>query len=228
MTSSPRTFSEVLPETYTAVAAGGIAASQAALPAVLRSFHRELLTEFLHTGVAPDEDWLAVTAVGLDLDADAALAALAAADLVHRDAGSGRIQVAYPLSGRTTAHVVHPAGLPPVHAMCAVDALGVLTMSGRDGTILSTDPTTGEAIQVQRTGSAWQSLPENAVVLLATEDGCGGAIAVACGLANFHSDSERAEFSLTERPGVSGRVLSLAEAVGIAENEFGPLLAGDA
>lgn len=226
MSSSPRTFSEVLPATFTAVAAGGIAASQAALPTTLRSFHRALLTRFLHTGGAPEQDWLARTAADLGLDAEAALADLASADLVHGDEGHEPVQVAYPLSGRRTAHVVHAAGLPPVHAMCAVDALGVLTMSGRDGTVISTDPTTGEAIQVQRSGSSWRSLPDAVVVLLGSEEGRGGSIAVACVLANFHADAERAEFFLAERAGVSGRVLSLGEAVRIAENEFGPLLTG--
>lgn len=227
MTSSPRTFSEVLPDTFTAVARGGIAASQASLPAGLRSFHRRLLTEFLHTGAAPERDWLSEAAAGLGLDADAAMTALASADLVHRD-DSGGLQVAYPLSGRRTVHVVHAAGLPPAHAMCAVDALGVLTMSGRDGIVISTDPATGEAIQVERAGTTWRSLPDTAVVVLGSEDGCTGAIAVACVLANFHSDAERAEFYLAERAGVSGRVLTLEEAVLIAGNEFGPLLGRDA
>ena len=226
MSASPRFFADVLPDTLTAVANGGIAASQAALPPVLRSFHRRLLAEFLHTGAVPEQGWLGRTAAALDLDLEAALGRLGSADLVHRNASSGRVEVAYPLSGRGTAHTVHAAGLPPVSAMCAVDALGVLTMSGRDGTILSTDPTTGEAVQVERTGPDWRALPEAAVVLLGSEDGCGGAIAVACVLANFHSDAERAEFFLAERAGVSGRVLSLAEAVRVAENEFGPLLAG--
>jgi hypothetical protein len=227
MTSSPRTFSEVLPDSFTAVARGGIAASQAALPADLRAFHRRLLARFLHTGVAPGREWLTSAAAGAGLDADGALDELAAADLVHRDVGTGALQVAYPLSGRRTAHVVHPYGFPPVHAMCAVDALGVLTMSGRDGAILSTDPATGEAIQVERTGGTWRALPDTTVVLLGSEDGCGGAIAVACVLANFHSDAERAEYHLAERAGVSGRVLPLADAVRIAENEFGPLLGDD-
>jgi alkylmercury lyase len=142
---------------------------------------------------------------------------------VHRD-GAGRVETAYPLSGRRTAHVVHAAGLPPVNAMCAVDALGVLTMSGRDGVVISTDPTTGEAVQVERAGSDWQSLPDSLVVVLGAEDGCSGAIAVACLLANFHADAERAEVYLAERPGVSGRVLPLPDAIRIAENEFGPLL----
>jgi Alkylmercury lyase len=222
MTTTPQTFAEVLPDSFTAVAAGGIAASQAALPAKLREFHRRLLTEFLHTGAPPRPERLAELADGLETEP--ALAALATADLVHRD-DAGRIETAYPLSGRRTAHVVHAAGLPPINAMCAVDALGVLTMSGRDGVIVSTDPTTGEAVQVERTGSTWRSLPDSLVVVLGAEDGCSGAIAVACVLANFHSDAERAEVYLAERPDVSGRVLSLPTAIRIAENEFGPLLA---
>jgi alkylmercury lyase len=223
MTTAPQTFAEVLPDSFTAVAAGGIAASQAALPAELREFHRRLLTEFLHAGEPPRPDRLAALAADLGLETEPALAALATADLVHRD-GAGRVETAYPLSGRRTAHVVHAAGLPPVNAMCAVDALGVLTMSGRDGVVISTDPTTGEAVQVERAGSDWQSLPDSLVVVLGAEDGCSGAIAVACLLANFHADAERAEVYLAERPGVSGRVLPLPDAIRIAENEFGPLL----
>jgi hypothetical protein len=46
---------------------------------------------------------------------------LEAADAIH--VSNGVMTVAYPFSGTPTPHRVELDGLPPVHAMCAVDAL---------------------------------------------------------------------------------------------------------
>ena len=58
-------------------------------------------------------------------------------------APDGQIEVAYPFSRRSTGHTVHLTGHLPVAAMCAIDALGIPLMTGADGVIDSTDPTTG-------------------------------------------------------------------------------------
>jgi mercuric reductase len=50
------------------------------------------------------------------------------------------VTVAYPFSGAPTRQQVELDGFPAVHAMCAIDALGIPVMAGRDGRITATDP----------------------------------------------------------------------------------------
>ena len=52
---------------------------------------------------------------------------LARDDLVHTDR-DGEITVAYPFSGRPTGYLVRFEGGHEVHAMCAIDALGIAPM----------------------------------------------------------------------------------------------------
>lgn len=61
------------------------------------------------------------------LDADSALDVFAREDLLNRDR-DGEIAVAYPFSGRPTAHVVRFPSGREVYAMCAIDALGIAAM----------------------------------------------------------------------------------------------------
>ena len=98
---------------------------QATLPGPLQAFHRALLGAFLTEAGPPDLAAVGRLAAGRQLDPQAALAALAAADLVHADPATGRVRVAYPFSGPPTPHRVELAEGPPVYAMCALDALGI-------------------------------------------------------------------------------------------------------
>jgi hypothetical protein len=103
---------------------GGVNGRQAALPSALKTLHRRLLSAFLTEPGVSDPAVVAGLAAKLGLEPREALAALAAADLVHTDPATGRISVAYPFSGRPTSHRVGLAGGPTVSAMCALDALG--------------------------------------------------------------------------------------------------------
>jgi alkylmercury lyase len=109
---------------------GGIAGRQACLPAPLRELHRAVLRRFLETGSAPTRRWVRQAALEAGLDASA-VDELAAADVVHLS--NGVVAVAYPFSGFPTPHRVELEGLPAVYAMCAIDALGLPVMAGRDG-----------------------------------------------------------------------------------------------
>lgn len=76
----------------------------------------------------------------LGLDAERALESLAREDLVRRGS-DGEIAVAYPFSGRPTAHRVRFPGGHEVDAMCAIDALGIAPMFGEpEPAVLSVDP----------------------------------------------------------------------------------------
>src|SRR5258708_17334568 len=140
---------------------GSIAGRQARLTAPLRDLHRAVLRRFLETGAAPTARWVRQTALDTGLDASAA-DELDAADAIHLS--NGIVAVAYPFSGIPTPHRVQLDGLPPVYAMCAIDALGLPAMAGRDGQITSADPRDGTPIVVTVRNGTWTWTPPPAVV----------------------------------------------------------------
>jgi hypothetical protein len=72
----------------------------------------------------------------------AGLRRLAAADVLAFTA-DGQIRAAYPFSAAPTAIQVSWPGGPQVHAMCAIDALGMSAMLGCPVTITAAEPGTG-------------------------------------------------------------------------------------
>jgi hypothetical protein len=181
-----------------------------------RTVHNAVLRAFATTGRAPDPATLA-TPAGHDLSV--LLSELHARDVVRLDEHGG-IRAAYPFSGRPTAHRVAIAGGPTVWAMCT-DALGMAGMLGADVTITSTDPDSGEPIQVNVRGgqATWQ--PETAVVVDGADTSVGGsccppghgeessvaAVDRCCGVMNFFTSPASAHTWLARHPQVSGAVL---------------------
>jgi hypothetical protein len=205
---------------------GSVQERQAGLPEPLRAFHRHLLAAFLAAGGPPEPATVADMAAELGLDRNRALGALAAADLVHRDAASGTISVAYPFSGRPTSHQVELAGGPTVSAMCALDALGIPQMGRRDARIRSIDPVSGQPITIQTHHGPWQWQPATTVVLVATAAGgvCGAVADCCCPHINFHTDPQHARVYFQAHPGMTGELLDQADAVATARRIFGGLL----
>jgi hypothetical protein len=205
----------------------GVAGGQAVLPNPLRMFHQCVLGTFV-TGTGPlDAAGVDGLAAELGLDPRAALAALAAADLVHTDPATGTIAVAYPFSGRPTPCRVDLAGGPAVFAMCAVDALGIPQMLGRDGRISSVDPTSGQPITVEVHAGAWRFQPATTVLLVgrtAAGDACDTAAEWCCPYINFHTDPQAADTYLRAHPGMTATLFGQAEAVQAAGQAFGGLL----
>jgi len=205
----------------------GVAGRQAILPDPLRVFHQRLLGAFLTGTGPPAAPVVADLAAELRLDPPAVLAALAAADLVHTDPATGTIAVAYPFSGRPTPYRVELAGGPAVFAMCAVDALGIPQMLGRDGQISSVDPTTGQPITVEVHAGAWRFQPATTVLLsgrTAAGDACDTAADWCCPYINFHTDPQAAETYLRAHPGITATLFGQAAAVQAAGQAFGGLL----
>lgn len=199
----------------------GVVARQAGLPAAARELHRSVLRAFLVTGQAPHRDDVPVGGSGRD----EVFRALSDVDLLHLDA-DGRIAVAYPFSGRPTGHTVQLDGGPVLHAMCAIDALGIPLMTGRDGAIVSADPGDGHPIRVERRGETWRWMPEGTAVLLA-QSGRGAAADCLCPTITFHTSRDRAEDHMRGRPELTGVVLDQAQALDDAARSFGPLLAAE-
>ncbi|HLX47226.1 MAG TPA: alkylmercury lyase family protein [Streptosporangiaceae bacterium] len=196
---------------------------QLELSPVLRKFHRAILNLFLSTGRPPGHNELRAPAAELGLDAGEAMRELARVDLVHADAG-GRITVAYPFSGDDRGIHVQQADGPGVWAMCAIDALGIPQMSGRDVVITATDPASHEPVTVEsRDGQlTWQ--PRSAVVLVANNGHSGTSAECLCPLITFHTTEQNALDHLAAQPGVTGQVVSQAKAYELAGATFGSLL----
>jgi hypothetical protein len=202
---------------------------QATLPGPLQAFHRALLGAFLTEAGPPDLAAVGRLAAERQLDPQAALAALAAADLVHADPATGRVRVAYPFSGPPTPHRVELAEGPPVYAMCALDALGIPQMTRRNGRISSADPTSGQPITVTVDDQGWQWQPTTTttVVLAGTTtmgDACGSVADCCCPYINVHANPHDADAYRQAHPAMAAELLSQAAAVEAARRIFGGLL----
>ena len=111
-----------------------------------RELHSWILRHFSRAG-RPRRDEVALAAQTIGADLDRTLETLAREDLVHLGP-DGEIAVAYPFSGRPTAHRVRFRNGSEASAMCAIDALGIAPMLGEPVTVRSRDPGTGEEIAV--------------------------------------------------------------------------------
>jgi Alkylmercury lyase len=192
-----------------------------------RNFYGWILRGFA-AGRIPDAAAARETAARLGLDPGDAFEKLAREDLVHRDASTGEIVVAYPFSGRHTAHRVRIGRRNEVDAMCAIDALGIPFMLGEASEVVSDDPLTGEEIRIwvdPGGGVRWE--PERAAVFAGSDRCEGPASAVCCAFVNFFASRENAQRYLRETPGLGGEVLSIPEAVEAGRIVFGGLLSAD-
>lgn len=199
-------------------------ARRAQLSRAERELYFWILRRFASAG-RPSSVELPAAAEQLGLEADGALETLAREDLVHRGA-SGEIAVAYPFSGRPTAHRVRFPSGHEVDVMCAIDALGIAPMFGQPIEIDSRDPVSGEEIRAQvAPGGAAEWSPESAVVVagaIRTED--GDACCGCCPVLNFFASPATAERWLADHPEVRGAVISMDEAAAAGRAVFGDVL----
>jgi hypothetical protein len=190
-----------------------------------RELYFWILRRFATTG-RPGRSELGEAAAERGLDIDALLTVFASEDLVHtgRD---GEIAVAYPFSGRPTAHRVRFRSGNEVDAMCAIDALGIAPMFDESIEIASQDPIGGEPIRIRAEpdgATGWQ--PPSAVVVAGVSGRDGTACAGCCQVLNFFVSTENAERWLAEHPDVVGEVISVAEAAAAGRAVFGDVLEG--
>jgi hypothetical protein len=196
----------------------------AALTPQARRVHRVVLAAFAETGRAPVRDVLERLAASSGADAAAVLAELADRDVIAFDA-RGEIRVAYPFSPVPTPIQVRWAGGPVTYAMCAIDALGISAMLGRPVTITAAEPGTGRLITVEADGDRARWKPTRAVVFAGgTGDDCRPSVDRTCGYINFFTSARAARKWADNNPGISGRVLRQADALGQGVAEFGAFL----
>jgi hypothetical protein len=201
-------------------------ARRARLTDAERELYFWILRRFASDG-RPGSGVVRAAAEQLGLEGEHALATLAREDLVHRGA-DGAIAVAYPFSGRPTAHRVRFPNGHEVDAMCAIDALGIAPMFGQPIEIESRDPVSREAITVRvAPDGATEWSPEAAIVVTGAirdqADTCSGC----CPVLNFFASPANAERWLSEHQEVRGTVISLHEAAAAGRAVFGDVLTPD-
>jgi hypothetical protein len=203
-----------------------------------RAVQQRVLRAFAESGQPPTRADLDDAAT--PFTADNVLAALHAADFLRLRA-DGVIGAAYPFSAVPTPHVVEIEDGPRVFAMCAIDALGMAAMLGRNVTIHSAEPGTGAPISVRvRAGkerAVWE--PATAVVFAGQRSDCGPrtqpepsaktavpsiAADVCCGSINFFTTKASAKRWAHAHPEIIGQVLSRKDALRTGVRIFGPLL----
>jgi NAD-dependent dihydropyrimidine dehydrogenase PreA subunit len=146
---------------------------------------------------------------------------------------NGVVAVAYPFSGTPTPHRVQLDGLPAAFAaaMCAIDAVGLPAMTGRDGRITSADPADGTPVEVTVRDGTWSWTPPGTVVVAARSAGCGtdcGSFEVMCPHTVFHASRSSARAWLASRGGLDAEILDQEAAIECGRLNFGTLLTGPA
>ncbi|WP_411144819.1 organomercurial lyase [Streptomyces sp. x-80] len=190
----------------------------------LRAVHQAVVRHFAATGTAPEPGVLEPVAATAGRTAVEVLDELAREDFLTLDA-HGRIAAAYPFSAAPTRHRVRITGGAEVWSMCAIDALGIPAMLGRDAVISSTDPVTGDPVTVTAGDGTPVWEPAEAVVFVGQRPGGGPAAAVCCDALNFFTGETTARAWAAEHPEVPGHIVGRARAEEIAAGTFGPLLA---
>ena len=183
---------------------------------------RAVLEHYARHGVMPSRGELAEAVA----DVDSGLAELERRDLMVLD-GEGAITGVYPFSAQPTGHRVRLDG-QGLNAMCAIDALGVGAMYGRDVTVDSACRGCGGTIHVETAAAGTElasAAPAEAVVWVGRDyaDGCAATslcTTIAMWCCQEHLDGWRAD-----NPGVEGYRLSLSEALEVGVALFADRLA---
>lgn len=182
----------------------------------------------LYVDLARPPDLVEIAAsTGIDTDTAAGLLdVLRSRDLIGLDPHGGGIQLAYPFTQAATGHSVELKGRA-LHALCAIDALGVGAMYKTDATISSSCRQCGSMIRVKvaHEGRRLEDVfPAKAVVWydFAYE---GSAAASCCPAITFFCSGEHLEGwrhdQKTQRVGID---LTMAEALEVGRAVFGPVL----
>jgi hypothetical protein len=199
------------------------AGKRAGLAAGPHAVYQAVLRGFAVIGRPPGPAELEQTARRHGITAGQALATLAAADVLGLDT-EGQIRMAYPFSASPTPHLVAIDGGPRVHAMCAIDALGIPAMLRADAVITSSDPLTSEPVTVTVRGPSASWDPPGTVVFNGYTQCDGPAEQVTCGYLNFFATAASASQWASQHPEVTGRVIDHARAQALGAQTFGSLL----
>jgi alkylmercury lyase-like protein len=196
------------------------AARQARLHDSERELYFWILRRFATHG-RPTGAEMVAAGESLGLDAQEAVETLAREDLVHLGE-DGEVAVAYPFSGRPTAHKVRFENGHQAHAMCAIDALGIAAMFDQPIEIISTDPLAGDDVRAQLTAQGegtWE--PASAVVVAGVSERSDDSFRGCCPVLNFFASSKNGERWLEQHSSVRGQVVAMPEAIAAGRAVFG-------
>jgi mercuric reductase len=210
---------------------------QQALAPPLRMVHRAVLRSLAETGKPPRQAEIAAM-LGSRQSAIHALATLEKNDLVilnapvtldektHQLIAPEGIEVlgAYPMTTEKTPHKVEING-HSVNAMCAVDALAMSLMFGRETRIESRCHVTGTPIRIHQRGrEITEANPSPEIrVGIRWQSACASAAHTLCTEMVFLKDAETAA-SWRETNPASVELFTLPEAIELGEAFFVPLL----
>lgn len=191
------------------------------------SIWRAVLESFVKVGRPPTITELSETATRPTEEVSVLLESLQRRDLVVFEPKTSLIAGAYPLTARPTEHRVH-LGSHVVHAMCAIDALGVGRMYDRDVMIESSCRANGTPIRIAtaHNGTTLRLVaPSTAVVWSGTQPTEGCAADTLCTVIAFFESGETLEtWRNLEIPDMPGYELSVEEAMQVGMALFGPML----
>jgi hypothetical protein len=202
----------------------GLASRARRLSNAARLVHQAVLTAFTATGQPPPAAEVERIIQGGGGDPDRVRAELTEADLLAFTT-DGEVRAAYPFSPVPTAIRVSWEGGPTVHAMCAIDALGMSAMLGQSVTITASEPGTGRAITVTVNAHRAQWTPRSTVVF-SGEAGDAGRPSVdrCCGYISFFTGTRAARAWAREHPEINGEILRRDNALRMGIQQFGTLL----
>lgn len=186
---------------------------------------RYVLRHFADTGRAPG---LAELQQELQLsserDAAAILTRLHGADLIVYDAATTRIAAAYPFSATPTGHRVE-MGNRTLHALCAIDALGMPFMLDAPGLVHSQCLWCHAPVEVHvEDGETVRHRPTDLVVWYPEKDSCCSVATSRCILINFFCSEDHLGAWREVNLGEQGTALTLEEAVEAGRMIFENLL----
>ncbi len=202
--------------------ANKLLAQRKSLPEALQLLHQRTLLALGHTGKPPTRDQLETWASELHIDLDASLPHLIEAELVFLDPAGQEITGGVPFAPGPTEHQVRIVGGPSVSANCAIDALGIAAVLGRDVDVESLDPFTGQEVTASSRAGHWTWRPVDAVVFLGSS-GQGRLTETCCPVINFFITIDHAR-SYQRTYALEGVVLAFSDAVEAATLVFGELL----
>lgn len=202
----------------------GADAAFSGLPPDSASVHKAVLRLYAERGHPPVELDLAALTGLVEARVNVALRDLASRDLVVLDAG--RIVGAYPFTERDTGISVRCGG-DPVHAMCAVDALGTGAMLDRDSEIDASCVHCSAPISVTTRSGGTQlgeALPDGAAVWVGIRKDEGPAATSLCTVIRFACSRTHLERWRETQPPMTGHLLSIGDGLAVGRGIFGDLL----
>lgn len=175
-----------------------------------------ILIEYTRLGTAPSIE--TIKEKFQDMNVDRILEKLDTLDFIYLNVDKTRIECSYPFSSRKTVHEVKMDGTH-VYCMCAIDALGVPFMIGKDITIHSRCGFSGESITIQIENKKIVSRSHRDIWVWASLDRCGKSADSCCKRILFFT-SDNLDKWVKVHPEEKDVSLSLSEAFFISQYLF--------